>query len=306
MSPPSAPRGPVSACRGSGRRPVGLVVALAVVEPDRAHPARVIRPAIPEDRGAIVAFCRTTWGGENSDYIERVIDDWLTRDDGALAVAAIDGRAVGCAHVRLLSPHEAFVAGMRVHPAHRRSGLSVALTDYCLRYAADHGRSTARVIIGWNNAAALGAIARAGFRRVASMMLWERTVEPAAAAPAGGGGDGHPRPPRPLGTLWAVGWMVRELTDADIDERLRSGWALARDGGLALLRPSDEHLWLAWLAGPAPAQAALARAATARAGALGLPRCRALLASDAATERALEAAGYARGLEYHVWERSLE
>jgi len=78
------------------------------------------------------------------------------------------------------------------------------------------------------------------------------------------------------------------------------------DGGLALLRPSDEHLWLAWLAGPAPAQAALARAATARAGALGLPRCRALLASDAATERALEAAGYARGLEYYVWERGLE
>src|SRR5205807_7488777 len=74
VSPPSAPRGPVSACRGSGRRPVGLVVALAVVEPDRAHPARVIRPAIPEDRGAIVAFCRTTWGGENSDSIARVID----------------------------------------------------------------------------------------------------------------------------------------------------------------------------------------------------------------------------------------
>jgi GNAT superfamily N-acetyltransferase len=265
-----------------------------------------MRRAVPEDRGAIVAFCRSTWGGENSDYIERVIDDWLTRGDGALAVAAIDGRAVGCAYVRLMSPHEAFVAGMRVHPAHRRSGLSLALTDYCLRYAADHGRSTARVIIGWNNAAALGAIARAGFRRVASMTLWERGVEPSTPAPAGGGGDGHPRPPRPLGTLWAVGWMVRELTDADIDERARSGWALAGDGGLALLRPSDEHLWLAWLAGPAPAQAALARAATARAGALGLPRCRALLASDAATERALEAAGYARGLEYYVWERGLE
>ena len=282
------------------------MIALAVVEPDRAHPAPVIRRAIPEDRGGIVAFCRSTWGAESSDYIERVLDDWLTRDDGALAVAAIDGCAVACAYVRLLSPHEAFVAGMRVHPSRRRSGLSLALTDYCLRYAADHGRSTARVIIGWNNAAALGAIARAGFRRVASMTLWERAVEPGAPTPAGGDGDGHPRSPRPRGTLWAVGWMVRELTDADIDERARSGWALARDGGLALLRPSDEHLWLAWLAGPAPARAALARAATARAGALGLPRCRALLATDAATEQALEAAGYARGLEYHVWERSLE
>jgi len=282
------------------------MVALAVVEPDRAHPACVIRRAVPEDRGAIVAFCRSTWGAEQSDYIERVIDDWLTREDGALAVAAIDARAVACAHVRLLSPHEAFVAGMRVDPAHRRAGLALGLTDYCLRYAADHGRSTARVIIGWNNAAALGAIARAGFRRVSSMTLWERAVEPGAPAPAGGAGDGHPRPSRPVGALWAVGWMVRELTDADVDERARSGWALARDGGLALLRPSDEYLWLAWLAGPAPAQAALARAATARAGALGLPRCQALLANDAATEGALEAAGYARGLEYHVWERTLQ
>src|SRR5207253_7198846 len=53
---------------GPSARP--LMVALAVVEPDRAHPTRAIRWAVPEDRGAIVAFCRSTWGAEGSDYIE--------------------------------------------------------------------------------------------------------------------------------------------------------------------------------------------------------------------------------------------
>lgn len=268
--------------------------------------ARVIRPAVPDDRNAIVDFCRSTWGAEGTDYIERVIEDWMTRGDGLLVVAVIDGRAVACAYVRLMSAREAFLAGMRVHPARRRSGLSLSLTDYCLRYAADHGRSIARAIIGRDNPAALGAIARAGFCRVGSMVLWERTVDPSAPAPTGSGGGSHPPPPSPPGTLWAVGWMVRELTNADLDERLGNGWALVTDGGLALLRPGDEHLWLAWLAGPAPAREALARAAVARAAALGLPRCRALLASDAATQCALEAAGFARGLEYHVWERKIE
>jgi N-acetylglutamate synthase-like GNAT family acetyltransferase len=282
------------------------MVRLAVVEPGAAPPAPSVRPAGLEDRSAIIEFCRSTWGPEGTDYIERVIDDWMTREDGELAVAAIDGRAVACAHVRLMSPHEAFVAGMRVHPAYRLSGLSLVLTEHCVRYAADRGRSIARAIVGWNNQAALAAISRAGFSRAGSMTLWERDVEPRrlTRADASGGARAR-RPSRPAGALWAVGWMVRELTDADIDERAREGWALAEDGALALLRPGDEHLWLAWLAGPTPARQALATAAVARAAALGLPRCRALLVSDAATEHALAAAGFARGLEYRVWERRL-
>jgi hypothetical protein len=100
-----------------------------------------------------------------------------------------------------------------------------------------------------------------------------------------------------------VGWSVRELTTADIEERARSGWALAHDGGLALLRPGEDHLWLAWLDGPASARASLARAAVQVTARAGFPRCRALLGNDPATEHALEAAGFERGLEYHVFER---
>jgi GNAT superfamily N-acetyltransferase len=270
---------------------------------DRVAPPT--RLATPADRAAIAEFCRATWGPGSEDYIEHVLDDWMTRADGALAVAEVDGRAAACCHVRLLSAREAFLAGMRVDPGRRRSGLSVALTEYCVRWAAERGRSIVRVIIGWNNTAALGAIARAGFRQTGSVTLWERDGVDTPALPEGVTRQlGRPLPGAPAGALWAIGWMVRELTDADIAERARAGWALRSSDGLALLRPSDDYLWLAWLSGPAPARVVLGRAAIAAAAAAGRPRCRALLASDPATDRALEAAGFARGLEYRVYSRT--
>ena len=264
----------------------------------------MIRLATPEDREAIVEFCRATWGPGTEDYIERVIDRWISGVDGALAVVDLGGRAVACCYVRLMSPREAFLAGMRVDPAHRRSGFSLALTEYCVRYAASHGRSVARATIGWNNAAALGAIVRAGFNRVGSMTLWERSAEDPPAPPEVPAQMAQPSPYPSPGELWAVGWAVRELTEEDIRERIESGWALQHDGGLALLRPGEDYSWLGWLAGPADARAWLARAAVQAAASAGFPRCRALLAADAATSHALEAAGFTRGLEYLIYERS--
>ena len=264
----------------------------------------MIRLATPEDRAAIVEFCRATWGPTTEDYIERVIDRWIAGVDGALAVVDLGGRAVACCYVRFMSPHEAFLAGMRVDPAHRRAGFSLALTEYCLRHAASHRRSVARTIIGWNNSPARGAIARAGFKRVGSMTLWERSTEDPPAPPDVAAESAQPSPHPSPGELWAVGWAVRELTDEDIRERTESGWAVRRDGGVALLRPGEDHVWLGWLAGPAAARAWLARAAVRVATNAGSPRCRALLAGDAATAQALEAAGFTRGLEYLIYERS--
>jgi GNAT superfamily N-acetyltransferase len=265
----------------------------------------VTRLAVPADRAPIIEFCRGTWGPGHEDYIEHVIDRWIAGDDGRLAVAEEDGRPVACCYVRFMSPHEAFLAGMRVDPARRRAGLALALTDDCVEYAAQHGRTVTRLIVGWNNVAALGTVARAGFKQVGSMTHWNRPVEgpqdvPVATGPATGSG---PRPPS--GTLWAVGWSVRELTAADFEGRARSGPALAYDGGVALLRPGEDHLWLAWLDGPAAARAILARAAIQATARASFPRCRALLANDPMTEHALAAAGFERGLEYHVFERRM-
>jgi GNAT superfamily N-acetyltransferase len=270
----------------------------------------LIRPARPADREVIVAFCRNTWGPGGGDYVEHAIDRWIAGDDGVLSVVELGGRAVACCYTRLISPREAFFSGMRVDPAHRRSGLALALVEYCLQHARAHGRTVGRLIVGWNNVAALGAVARAGFHRVGSMTAWERAVGDQARTPRSRVqtvqvlGAGEPMPARPSGALWAVGWSVRELTPEDIVEQAASGYALAFDDGLALLRPGDEHLWLAWLDGGPLARARLAEAAIEATVGAGFLRCRALLRNDAVTNEILTAAGFERGLEYHVFEQT--
>src|SRR5437879_1326543 len=84
-----------------------------------------IRPARPEDRDAVLAFCTTTW--EWGDYIEEVWDDWLNNSQGLLLVATADGQPVGVAHILMLSETEAWFEGMRVDPNYRRQGIAGAL-----------------------------------------------------------------------------------------------------------------------------------------------------------------------------------
>jgi GNAT superfamily N-acetyltransferase len=271
----------------------------------------LIRPARPADREAILDFCRDTWGPGSGDYVEHAIDRWLAGGDGMLAVVEQEGRAVASCYTRLMSPHEAFFSGMRVDPARRRSGLALALVEYCLAQAGAQGRTVARLIVDANNVAALGAVARARFHQVGSMTAWERSVGdragatrvPASLSTGPGGADRAPAPPP--GALWAIGWSVRELTGDDVAERAANHHALALGEGLALLRPDEQHLWLAWLDGTPVARACLVEAALDATVAGGFSRCRALLASDPATARALSAAGFEHGLEYHVFERSI-
>jgi RimJ/RimL family protein N-acetyltransferase len=271
------------------------------VQTGQGDPTRVMRLAVPADREPVIGFCRHTWGAE-PDYIEQVIDRWLGGGDGVLAVAEVGGRAAACCYIRFMSPREAFLAGMRVDPDHRRAGLSIDLTRFCVAHAARQGRTTVRLIVGWNNQPALAAVARCGFEAVGRMTHWSRAVDRSAAEIPVPRAIGR-APAPPAGALWAVGWSVREITPGDVAERWSAGWALGGDGGLALLRPGEDHLWLAWLDGTAAGRATLARAALAATARAGLGRCRVLLGNDPLTHRALEAAGFERGLEYHVFEQ---
>jgi GNAT superfamily N-acetyltransferase len=168
--------------------------------PAIGHERPHVRLAVPGDRAAIVEFCRTTWGPDGGDYVEQAIDRWLASTDGALAVVDVDGRAAACCYIRFMSPRETFLAGMRVDPARRRSGLALALTRYCLEYAAARGHVVARLIVAANNAPALGAVGRAGFTRVGSMTFWERTVNGGVASRAGADAPRRVRPDRARAT----------------------------------------------------------------------------------------------------------
>src|SRR5213082_2789620 len=62
-------------------------------------PALEIRPAQPEDREAVLAFCQHTW--EWGDYIAFVWDEWLHDKQGVLFVATFDNQPVGIAHLQM-------------------------------------------------------------------------------------------------------------------------------------------------------------------------------------------------------------
>lgn len=123
-----------------------------------------IRPARPEDREAVLAFCVQTW--EWGDYIEHVWDEWLHSAQGKLFVATIDGQPVGIANIRMLNKTEAWLEGMRVDPTFRQQGIASALYDAQLAEAMRRGATIARLITESTNAAAIRLLERGFMRRV--------------------------------------------------------------------------------------------------------------------------------------------
>jgi ribosomal protein S18 acetylase RimI-like enzyme len=123
-----------------------------------------IRPARPEDRDAVLAFCTQTW--DWGDYIEYVWDEWLHDPNGVLFVATIDGQPVGIGHMRMLTPTEAWLEGMRVDPAHRRQGLAAAINNEMLAEAMRRGAKVTRLITESTNSGSMRLLERGYMRQV--------------------------------------------------------------------------------------------------------------------------------------------
>lgn len=144
--------------------------------------AFIMRPARPEDKTAVLAFCEHTfeWG----DYVPLVWDEWLADRQGQLLVAEADGVPVGLAKVSLLTPNEAWLQGLRVHPQHRRQGLAGEFLGQCLQIARQLGASVARFATSSANTAVQKTAQRAGMRRVASLSLLDAPALPSAESVA--------------------------------------------------------------------------------------------------------------------------
>ncbi|HEY6284225.1 MAG TPA: GNAT family N-acetyltransferase [Ktedonobacteraceae bacterium] len=123
-----------------------------------------IRPARPEDREAVLAFCQQTW--EWGDYIGYVWDEWLNNPQGKLFVATKDGQTVGVANMRMLNKTEAWFEGMRVDPTFRQHGLASALFDAQLAEARHRGATTARLITESTNTTAIRLLERSSMNRI--------------------------------------------------------------------------------------------------------------------------------------------
>src|SRR5258708_6389370 len=126
-----------------------------------------IRPARPEDREAVLAFCMHTW--DWGDYIESVWDEWLHDPQGKMYVATVDGKPVAVSRFRMLTPTEAWLEGMRVDPAYRQLGLAKAINDVMLAEAQRRGAAVARLMTESTNTAAIRVIERGLMQQVGAL-----------------------------------------------------------------------------------------------------------------------------------------
>jgi L-amino acid N-acyltransferase YncA len=188
-----------------------------------------IRPARPEDKAAVLAFCEQTW--EWGDYIADVWDEWLADQAGRLMVALLEGRPVGVVHMQMVSPHECWLEGMRVDPAERRRGISRRLNAEAMNEARKLGATVARLAIHADNAPSHQAAAQGGFEQIGTFLHYEAPAEVLAGEekPAPAPGEDLPALMALLarstiypamGGLLYSGWSGRMLTEEVMREHL--------------------------------------------------------------------------------------
>ncbi|MFB6152208.1 MAG: N-acetyltransferase family protein [Haloarculaceae archaeon] len=225
-----------------------------------------VRQAREDDVGAVTAFTRDTWAEfDAGDYVPDVFAEWVATDgpDQRTVVAERGGEVVGVCQVVLLSAHEAWTQGIRVHPDHRGSGVGRALNDACFEWARDRGATVCRnMVFSWNEqgmatSRSLGYDARAEFRWAVPEPESDLDADPDSdgggvdADPDAGGSDGTPADGEfevvddPDGA-WAY-WQRSEARDAlgglglDLDE----SWALSERTRERFRRAAEETALLA-------------------------------------------------------------
>jgi ribosomal protein S18 acetylase RimI-like enzyme len=229
-----------------------------------------VRPALPSDHDAIVAFTRDTfeWG----DYVADEFAGWLERDDTLVVVAvADDGPAIAIATARMLSPSEAWFHAARVHPDHRGRGIAAEVSAALRAWARERGAAVGRLLVEDWNEASIRHVEKTGRRRVASMVRCSKSVGDASPSPDGNGGrripsrlrarPAHSADAQPAFASWSVGelgrasrglfgtgWSVRRLTIDDLAAAARRSAFWEIGGGWALASStSDARFEVSWL-----------------------------------------------------------
>ena len=275
----------------------------------------MVRPARPEDRDAVLAFCAHTW--DDGDYIEYVWDDWLDDARGVLLVGLLDGTPVGINHLRMVSDDEAWLEGMRVDPAYRRAGFGGILTSRAMVAGRERGAAVARLFTSSDNIASQGMIARFGFVRVAEMVRYRGPTLPpddtAQLAPlTRPGPDDFERiwgwlvqsNLAPLtGGLEYVDWQARALTEPLLRGYLAAGqvrlieeWDAIQALAIPMARASGERetptLDVRYIDGLAESIGRMALALRAEAAAAGCERVELWLPNLLILRDAMDGAGY--------------
>jgi GNAT superfamily N-acetyltransferase len=242
-----------------------------------------IRPARPEDRNAVLAFCAHTW--EWGDYIEYVWDEWLHDPQGQMFVATVDGQAVGVAHFRMLSATEAWLEGMRIDPAYRQQGLATAINNTMLAEAMKRGATVARLITESTNTAAIRATGHSFMRQVGAFVPFR--AMPVTTAPKSEYGMERPQLATTadideivdylnasnifpaVGGLYYLGFTAYAITNDLLEAKVQAKHVYLlrrwdRLDGLAIAEPRqgrhDNHLFIGYIDGTTEAISLIAYA----------------------------------------------
>lgn len=285
-----------------------------------------VRPARPEDRAAVLAFCEGTW--DDGDYIAEVWDEWQEASDGALLVAVLDERPVGVVHARLVSEDESWLEGIRVDPAVRRRGIGRVLLSRALVASRERGAAVARLFTSADNTASQQLVAAFGFAQVAAFVDYAAPADAsihAEAVPAGaavrtpGVADLEPlwafleaSNLVPLnGGLLVADWTARALTAALLERRLAAGdVCLLEEWGaiqaLAVTQPQSyavdgPHLEVQYLDGSAEGVGRMALVLRGEAARRGLAKVRATIADALILHDAMAGGGYAQRGGQPLW-----
>jgi len=289
-----------------------------------------IRPAVAADKEAIAAFTQTTftWG----DYVADEFDHWLNDPRGQTVVAVgPDNTPIAIARWSLLSPTEVWAQGARVHPDHRRKGISSRFAEAAEQWAREQGALVLRLVTEDWNTAARAQVTRSGFRNVCRWTMWERPVGNAAPKITGNGGTRVPSDERltlagapeagPAYLAWSVGamavtshgfiterWTWRRMREHDLVAAARRRALWVCPAGWLIGEVDDDRpdtFWVSWLMAAPDDAHRLLRAAIDRASSEAAERIVFLLPKAAWLDQAARRAGLRAGHHLLVYERPI-
>lgn len=178
-----------------------------------------IRPARVTDKASIVPWTSDTfsWG----DYVPDRFDKWMADDESEVLVCVDeDDTPIGLTHVTMLSEHEGWLEGARVHPEHRRSGVGRALNGAGVEWARKLGAKVMRLATESTNTAARTQVAGLGYREVSSWLTAWFEVSAGHRSPERY--RFRPAPASDTEAAW-LSWVPSELALA-AREMLARGW----------------------------------------------------------------------------------
>ncbi|MGK7910279.1 MAG: GNAT family N-acetyltransferase [Synechococcus sp.] len=130
-----------------------------------------IRPALPSDKDAVLAFCRTTWD-DQVDYIDQVWDRWIDDSRGVMLVATLNKIPVAVGRGLMMSDREAWLEGIRVDRHYRRQGIFRQLEANLYDRLQERGARIYRTCIASNNEVMTEIARRSNYQTVTPYTIY--------------------------------------------------------------------------------------------------------------------------------------